>query len=374
MLLPFEQVPALLAHLTGVVVGHETVRVLTETAGMALVEVETAEREALADQLPPALTGPDVQQISVDGAMVPLVGGQWAEAKTMVVGEVELVGGAPHAQRLSYFSRVCPADEFVPALHPELHRRGTERAGVVCAVSDGADWIQRVADAYRPDAVRILDFAHAAEHTAAAGRLVFGLGTAQLSEWLAVQLHTLRHGDPDQVLQALRELPVETASDPSAARAARAQELAYFAKRREQIQYAQFHAAGYPIGSGAVESANKLVVETRLKGAGMHWALANVNPLLALRAVYASGRWVERWPTIRRRLQQRDQERRHLRWATRRPRPDPPARPEPPQKSPTTAKPAPPTPTESTCFTQHGKPGPHHPWRASLTRRAAQKT
>jgi hypothetical protein len=46
--------------------------------------------------------------------------------------------------------------------------------------------------------------------------------------------------------------------------------LAYLEKRREHIDYARFQALGYPIGSGSVESANKLVVEARLKGAGMY--------------------------------------------------------------------------------------------------------
>jgi hypothetical protein len=55
--------------------------------------------------------------------------------------------------------------------------------------------------------------------------------------------------------------------------------------RRRQIAYADFQIQGYPIGSGMVESANKLVVEQRLKGAGMHWARRNVTPMLALRAV-----------------------------------------------------------------------------------------
>ena len=45
---------------------------------------------------------------------------------------------------------------------------------------------------------------------------------------------------------------------------------AYLATRQEHMRYATFTAAGYPIGSGCVESAHKLVVEARLKGAGMH--------------------------------------------------------------------------------------------------------
>jgi hypothetical protein len=51
-------------------------------------------------------------------------------------------------------------------------------------------------------------------------------------------------------------------------------------KRVALMQYPSFAAAGWPIGSGSVEIANKLVVEARLKGAGMHWARSNVNPLL----------------------------------------------------------------------------------------------
>lgn len=47
-----------------------------------------------------------------------------------------------------------------------------------------------------------------------------------------------------------------------------------------------------------VESANKLVVEDRLKGAGMHWAQASVNPLLALRNAVCNDRWSECWAIL----------------------------------------------------------------------------
>jgi len=44
------------------------------------------------------------------------------------------------------------------------------------------------------------------------------------------------------------------------------------------LQYPHFLQTGWPIGSGIVESANKLVVEARLKGSGMHWHPSHVNP------------------------------------------------------------------------------------------------
>ena len=78
--------------------------------------------------------------------------------------------------------------------------------------------------------------------------------------------------------------------------------LAYLEKREAQMQYPAFQAQGWPIGSGVVESANKLVVEARLKGGGMHWARPNVNPVLGLWNIVCSGRWAEEWPRIALRL------------------------------------------------------------------------
>jgi hypothetical protein len=64
------------------------------------------------------------------------------------------------------------------------------------------------------------------------------------------------------------------------------------------MDYARFQALGYPIGSGSVESANKLVVEARMKGAGMHWARPHVDPMVALRNIACNDRWEEAWPQI----------------------------------------------------------------------------
>ena len=59
---------------------------------------------------------------------------------------------------------------------------------------------------------------------------------------------------------------------------------------------------GWPIGSGMAESANKSVVEARLKGAGMHWQRTHVDPMLALRNLVCNDRWSQEWPRIHARL------------------------------------------------------------------------
>jgi hypothetical protein len=48
----------------------------------------------------------------------------------------------------------------------------------------------------------------------------------------------------------------------------------------------------------SMEIGNKVVVEARFKGAGMHWARPNVDPVLGLRNILCSDRWEEDWKKI----------------------------------------------------------------------------
>jgi len=183
----------------------------------------------------------------------------------------------------------------------ETHRRGTENAGTVCGVADGAEWEQGFLDLHCPRAVRILDFSHGGEHVAEAGRVVYGEDTEPFRAWLGQELHTLKHDQPETVVRDLQRLKDgQAGGQPVDEQGVRLidEQISYLEKRYEQMRYAQFIEAGYPIGSGMVESGNKLVVEARLKGAGMHWARDNVNGMLALRNVACSDRWEEAWPQI----------------------------------------------------------------------------
>ena len=255
-------------------VTEATVRRQTEAAGAAYVAVQEQAVARLERNAPPAPQGPEQQFLSVDGAFVPLVGGEWAEVKTLVIGEVEPPKQVKdeiviQTRALSYFSRLTDSTTFQRLALVETHRRGVETAGAVGAVTDGAEWCQSFVDFHRSDAVRILDFPHAGEHLAQIGQAVFGEGTAATEAWFTQQLHQLKHAGPTVVLAEVHQrlaahADLTTLPEP----------VAYLDKRESQMQYPAFQAAGWPIGDGAVESGNKLVVEARLKGSGMHWAPA----------------------------------------------------------------------------------------------------
>lgn len=352
--MPYGQVPAIMRVLGRVSVSAATVRRLTLTSGAALLVIEETAVTEIERTLPPVPAGADRQQVSVDGAMVPVQGGEWREAKTLVVGAVSATDPGT-AEELSYVSRIQPIEPFTQLATGELHRRGTFGASVVVGVVDGAVWCQSFLDHHLPDAVRVLDFPHAVEHLHQAAQACFGAGSPQATAWVSEHAQTLRQGDPRMVLEAVAALPVETAADPAAAATVRDRVYDYLEPRLPQMAYAAFTAQGLPIGSGIVESANKLVVEARLKGAGMHWAERNVDPMLALRCALCSQRWEEVWPQIS-----------HTRRAAaRRSRPRPHRPPPPPTPAATDAHQRavlpPAAPRVKTMV--NGKPTKDHPWR-----------
>ena len=356
--IPFRRVPQECRAFLRTTVSAETARRLTEAAGAALVRAEDATVDQRARDLSEPPEGPVLQQLSADGAMVPLRHGVWAEVKTLAIGRVEpsepTKGAATTRTTVTaYFSRLADAARFGYLATYATHAAGTSRAGTVCAVVDGAPWLQEFIDLHRPDAVRILDFPHAAEHLGQAAEATFGAGNPAAATWLTQQCHELKHGDPEQVLASVANL-----APPTPAGSQRVTQVyRYLANRREQIADATFRAAGYPIGDGMVESANKLVVEARLKGSGMHWVRANVNPMVALRAAVCSDQWDVAWGLLTRERRHSQAERGRHRRAARAGLASPPVIPPPPPPRVARSK-----PSESRLVV-NGKPTAEHPWR-----------
>ena len=290
--MPYAPAQELLQELLGMQVSKATARRATLATGQAALAVCEAEVERLKQEVPQAPAGANKQAMSGDGAFVHLVGGEWVEVKTLTIGEVtRKKRGEVCMQQVSSCSRLADAEHFAEAALVETHRRGLERATEVCAVQDGAEWLQGLVDYHRADAVRILDFAHAAEYVNGIGQAVRAAGGRLPAKWLEGVLHRLKHQGPLRVLKHLAWLAARYPSPTMQ------ENLAYLQKREAHMQYPTYQQAGWPIGSGSVESANKLVVEARLKGAGMRWARQNVNPMLVLRNAVCNRQWHETWAT-----------------------------------------------------------------------------
>ena len=136
--------------------------------------------------------------------------GGWAEVRTLVVGEVQPAVEEPGEQvvhtHMIYFSRKVSAQEFGRLALMEMHRRGVENAKQVAAVMDGTDWEQSFVDFHCPQAIRILDFAHAAEHMNEIGEFLHGEHTPESQAWLKDHSHRLKHEGPDKLLMEFEKL------------------------------------------------------------------------------------------------------------------------------------------------------------------------
>jgi hypothetical protein len=376
----FGRAVTLLGWLTGVVASAATARRRTYAAGEAALALEERERRRIEADPPAVRPTTVVMQLSADATKVQLVGGEWTDVKlasfARVVQEHDRAGQpVAKAVDLTYAVRWEPAAAFGRTLTLEAQRRNLEGAATVVSPNDGALWIQDdVVDLVAPQAVRILDEAHGAEHLGLIGQLLHGPTGLAGSDWVARQRAALLDADdgPDLVLAELDRCLVtgphptapRTAANPDPA-ATLAREVAYFHKRVDQIRYAHFRQLGYPIGSGCVESGHAVVIAPRCKRAGMRWAGAHLNPLLVLRGIEANDRWEQTAPAIWEELQTSRHRQRQTAQATRRTlrllsaaplAPSPPADPTPVAATPAVAPVAPAAP-------RLRRPAPDHPWK-----------
>ncbi len=174
---------------------------------------------------------------------------------------------------------------WVLSQHPELP--------VVKIADAGSDNFEFFATL--PEGAEVLDFYHATEHLSCAIASVFGDGTSKTRrkfEELKERLLEDANG-VDSVINALAYLKRK---HPQVERLDK--ELAYLRKNRKRMRYAEWKAAGYPIGSGVVEAACKTLVTQRLKLSGMRWSTDGAQAILTLRGWDQSDRFDEAWALL----------------------------------------------------------------------------
>jgi len=166
---------------------------------------------------------------------------------------------------------------------------------------DGAAWIDGVCQDHFACHRRIVDYYHAAAHLHDCAKAIWpdnecrqkvraeqwktllwkGRTAAVIRQlqWQAARLGTPRQEDgvqhPRRVLH---------------------QNVGYFSKHAEHMNYPEYRRRGWPIGSGTVESGMKQL-NKRMKGTDQFWNTAGAESILALRGQWLSqdGRWEHYW-------------------------------------------------------------------------------
>ena len=107
----------------------------------------------------------------------------------------------------------------------------------------------------------------------------------QQTEWVEATVARLFCGEVEEIIAGLQYMQ---ARDPQAAEEIR-KLLGYLTNHQHRLDYGFARKAGYPIGSGGSESANKFISHIRLKRSGAWWYVEQANEMLALRCAKYNG-------------------------------------------------------------------------------------
>lgn len=285
-----------------------------QVAAQRTDQAQQANRPAQRDEEPTSSRVPEIAPIggqanlSTDGAMALIRGEGWKEVKITALSAVTVTEGQErtakrgrpsrrdgdplvHLTAHSYQAGLWDAETLGQYQYAEGLRRGMERCDPVSAVADAAVWIERVTRTNFPQAIQIVDWSHADERLWAVGKAVFGEGSTRARQWTEARLDDLWDGKVAEVVRVLETLDLAQERYPAEVQ----QAAGYFRNNQERMRYDVYRSAGYPIGSGTVESAANTVVHHRLKRPGRGWERHNAQAMLAGLSELHSDRFDRAW-------------------------------------------------------------------------------
>jgi hypothetical protein len=221
---------------------------------------------------------------------------EWREPKLLIIFEMDKRGRMVRRSRPWIDGTFQGPDECLELVAMHLYRLGAASAQLVTFLSDGApwiwdrlDWVQKRVGLKAARVFKVLDWCHAVHHVSLALQAL-GLKDEERQQLYRQLRSWLKKGRAHRVTAELSLLAANQPSDAEVWTAIR-----YLEKHAEagHMQYVQFRKRGVALGSGAIESAIRRVVNLRLKGNGILWTVENAEAMLALRAAALTGRWEE---------------------------------------------------------------------------------
>ncbi len=279
--------------------GRPISKLLVQALGAFVGAIVEAKEESWSYAMPKLATPIATVGIGIDGTCVMLCGPQWREA---MAGSISLydasgerqhtvyIGAAPEHGKETFHQRMEREMAHVKAIYPQACYVG---------IADGAKSNWTFLEPHVTQ--QIADFYHASEYLTEAADVIWHRikDKSQRDVWLDAHCHQLKH-EPGGVEAILKELQAIDTEHWAAERAHKLTTcITYFTNQRHRMKYAQYQAAGMPIGSGVTEAACKTLIKQRLCRSGMKWSEQGAQVILSLRAlVLTATRWDQFWRKI----------------------------------------------------------------------------
>lgn len=221
-----------------------------------------------------------------DGSMIFTREEGWKEVK---VGRIFKSSSCIHAggkqgwiSNSQYLAYLGDHKKFTAEMEKPLDHYSQNKQRIIF-ISDGAPWIKNwVADAY-PEAISVLDYYHASEHLHDYAKCTIK-DESQRKQWLDKRLELLLNGEVQKIIDELNKLSKIGEEAKKL--------IDYYESNKARMDYPRYKKLGAGIiGSGAIESAHRTVVQKRMKQSGQRWSRRGAQNMLNLRVTKKNNQW-----------------------------------------------------------------------------------
>jgi hypothetical protein len=226
----------------------------------------------------------------------------WREPKQIIVFEMDDHGRMKKGTKPILDGTFQGPDQILEVLAMRLHQVGATQAEVVAFRADGApwiwerlEWVSKRLGLKKSQVSYGLDWCHAVHHVSLALETLVPEEDRtrifkKLRKWL-------KQGAWRKVTHSVIDRLVERGLDENAPVWT---EINYLERHGEagRLDYAKFRQRKLPVGSGAIESAIRRVINLRLKGNSVFWKQENAEGMLVLRGLVLSRRWNDTFAKI----------------------------------------------------------------------------
>jgi len=182
-----------------------------------------------------------------------------------------------------YTAFIGSSEDFKKFVYQIAINQGYGLYKTVIVLGDGATWIRTMCEEIFPDAIQILDKFHLEENIYNFAKYIFKNDEDKYKPLAKMIINYIME---DKVSKALLEIEKHSKVKlPSGV----VNLKTYINNNIDKINYKEYKAKGFMIGSGPIESGNKTILQRRLKQAGMRWSVETAQPVLSLRAKVESG-------------------------------------------------------------------------------------
>lgn len=295
----FEEASNFLEKFLQVKVSHETIQEYVEKIGKKIAEKEDDNIKKAFDndgflkeykECLPKDKIKDTAYLLMDGSMVLTIEDKWKETRLGMIYTEKNIFKPDKNHRVitkkKYFGTYNKKEgsliDFLQKTTYEANQFRFQDYTKQVILGDGAPYIWNYAETEHPNAIQILDYYHASEYLGSALQSIKFSSNEEKEKIKDDIFDRLNNGKIKDILQFLEKQTLTKEINDC---------IRYYTNNEKRMNYGQYRELGLNIGSGAIESAHKIVIQSRMKQSGMRWSTANVQSIVSLRSKYLSGEW-----------------------------------------------------------------------------------